>query len=68
MRYWIDDNGKKVGPMRAIDVLRRAQPPIRVFDGETWFYLDETSIVPRTAESSTTSTSSERVVIRKAAS
>ncbi len=68
MRYWIDDNGKKVGPMRAIDVLRRAQPPIRVFDGETWFYLDEASMVPPTSEPTTDSRSSERLVIRKAAS
>ena len=68
MRYWIDDNGKKVGPMRAIDVLRRAQAPIRVFDGETWFYLDEASMAPPTSESTTDSRSSERVVIRKTVS
>ena len=64
MRYWIEDNGKKVGPMRAVDVLRRAQPPIRVFDGETWFYLDEASIVPPKAEETRTSTSAQRLVIR----
>ena len=41
MPYWIHDNGETVGPMRAIDVLRRAQPTTRVCDGETWFRLDE---------------------------
>jgi len=40
MPYWIHDNGETTGPMRAIDVLRRAQPSTRVCDGETWFYLD----------------------------
>lgn len=41
MPYWIHDNGETTGPMRAIDVLRRAQPTTRVCDGENWFYLDE---------------------------
>ncbi len=40
MPYWIHDNGETTGPMRAIDVLRRAQPTTRVCDGENWFYLD----------------------------
>jgi hypothetical protein len=40
MPYWIHDNGETFGPMRAIDVLRRAQPTTRVCDGENWFYLD----------------------------
>lgn len=41
MPYWIHDNGETLGPMRAIDVLRRAQPTTRVCDGETWFWLEE---------------------------
>lgn len=40
MPYWIHDNGETTGPMRAIDVLRRARPSTRVCDGENWFYLD----------------------------
>ena len=64
MRYWIEDNGKKIGPMRAVDVLRRAQPPIRVFDGETWFYLDEASIVPPRSEETGISQSPSRVALR----
>jgi hypothetical protein len=41
MPYWIHDNGETLGPMRAIDVLRRAQPTTRICDGETWFRLDD---------------------------
>jgi hypothetical protein len=41
MPYWIHDNGETIGPMRAIDVLRRAQPTTRVCDGENWFWLEE---------------------------
>ena len=40
MPYWIHDNGETIGPMTAIDVLRRALPTTRICDGETWFYLD----------------------------
>lgn len=40
MPYWIHDNGETIGPMRAIDVLRRAQPTTRVGNGEKWFDLD----------------------------
>lgn len=41
MPYWIHDNGETLGPMRAIDVLRRAQSTTRVCDGQTWFWLEE---------------------------
>lgn len=41
MPYWIHDNGETLGPMRAIDVLRRATPTTRVCDGETWFGLED---------------------------
>jgi hypothetical protein len=40
MPYWIHENGETTGPMRAIEVLRRALPTTRVCDGENWFYLD----------------------------
>lgn len=43
MPYWIHDNGETIGPMRAIDVLRRAQPTTRICDGENWFWLDDGS-------------------------
>jgi hypothetical protein len=41
MPYWIHENGEVVGPMRAIDVLKRARPQLKVSDGESWFQLDE---------------------------
>lgn len=41
MPYWIHDNGETLGPMRAIDVLRRAQATTRVCDGQNWFWLEE---------------------------
>lgn len=40
MPYWIHEDGEVIGPMRAIDVLRRARPSTRVSDGESWFRLD----------------------------
>lgn len=67
MHYWIDDNGEKLGPMRAIDVLRRAQAPTRVFDGENWFYLDEGAHLADAAGSDSKQTNGERVTIRNAA-
>jgi hypothetical protein len=39
MVYWIDHNGEKLGPMKAIDVLRRARGETRVYNGETWFTI-----------------------------
>ena len=41
MAYWIHENGETLGPMRAIDVLRRATPSTRICDGEIWFLLDD---------------------------
>jgi hypothetical protein len=41
MPYWILENGETIGPMRAIDVLRRARPTTQVSDGESWFCLDD---------------------------
>jgi hypothetical protein len=39
--YWIDHKGEKLGPMKAIDALRRARGPTRVYDGETWFTIGD---------------------------
>jgi hypothetical protein len=66
MPYWIDDNGEKLGPMRAIDVLRRAKPTTRIYDGENWFTLDEGPAAGDAPISDTTSADSVRVIIRKA--
>ena len=41
MPYWIVENGETIGPMKAIDVLRRARSTTRVSDGESWFSLDD---------------------------
>jgi hypothetical protein len=68
MHYWIDNNGEKLGPMRAIDVLRRAQAPTRVYDGENWFYLDEGQDLASAAGSDSKQTTGERVTIRNTAS
>ena len=67
MVYWIDDNGEKLGPMRAIDVLRRARTTTRIFDGETWFQLDEVDDLGGAAGPDTQTRESERGVIRKIA-
>ncbi len=40
MPYWIHEDGEVIGPMRAIDVLRRARPSLQVSDGESWFLVD----------------------------
>jgi len=68
MHYWIDNNGEKLGPMRAIDVLRRAQAPTRVYDGENWFYLDEGQDLASATGSDSKQTKGERVTVRNAAS
>ena len=41
MPYWIHENGETQGPMRAVDVLRRARPSTMISDGESWFRLDD---------------------------
>jgi hypothetical protein len=68
MSYWIDNNGEKLGPMRAIDVLRRAQPTTRIYDGENWFFLEDDPEMANVAGSDRPSQNSDRVVNRKAAS
>ena len=67
MHYWIDNNGEKLGPMRAIDVLRRAQTKTRVYDGENWFWLDYGPDSTNAAGADNQAASGERVAIRKAA-
>lgn len=68
MPYWIHDNGETIGPMRAIDVLRRAQPTTRVCDGQNWFWLDEGPDLSEArfldGEPSETNKSGARVTIR----
>ena len=68
MPYWIHDNGETTGPMRAIDVLHRAQPSTRLCDGENWFYLDGGPDLSEARFSDTdhgeTNTTAARVTIR----
>ncbi len=45
MPYWILENGETIGPMKAIDVLRRAQPTTQVSDGQSWFCLEDPQMV-----------------------
>jgi hypothetical protein len=66
MVYWIDQNGVKLGPMKAIDVLRRARGTTRVYNGETWFTIGEGADGGDTAGSETVSRETQRVVIRRA--
>mgnify|MGYP001814611670 CR=1 FL=1 len=68
MVYWIDHNGEKLGPMKAIDVLRRARGTTRVYNGETWFTIGEGPETGDTPASDGVSRETRRVVIRKAAS
>ncbi len=67
MVYWIDHNGEKLGPMKAIDVLRRARGATRVFNGETWFTVGDGPETGNAAGGETTSRETERIVIRQAA-
>ena len=67
MVYWIDHNGEKLGPMKAIDVLRRAQGSTRVYNGETWFTIGDGPETGDTAGPESTSRETQRIVIRQAA-
>ncbi len=67
MVYWIDHNGEKLGPMKAIDVLRRAHGATRVYNGETWFTVGDGPDAADTAGSEATSRETQRIVIRQAA-
>jgi hypothetical protein len=66
MVYWIDRNGEKIGPMRAIDVLRRARGATRVYNGETWFTIGESPESREAPESDVASSDPPRVAIRNA--
>ena len=67
MTYWIDHNGEKLGPMKAIDVLRRARGTTRVYNGETWFTIGEGPEAGDAAASEAASRETTRVVVRQAA-
>jgi hypothetical protein len=66
MVYWIDHNGEKLGPMKAIDVLRRAQGTTRVYDGETWFTIGDGPDAGEGHIPDSSARDSERIVIRQA--
>ena len=63
MAYWIHENGETLGPMRAIDVLRRATPSTRVCDGKIWFVLEGDEESDLAAEIGEQSSNPEHVVI-----
>jgi hypothetical protein len=66
MVYWIDHNGEKLGPMKAIDVLRRAKGSTRVYNGETWFTIGDGPETGDAPPSDAASRESNRLIIRKA--
>lgn len=66
MVYWIDHNGEKLGPMKAIDVLRRARGALKVYNGETWFTIGDSPDTGDGPIPDAQSTDSGRLVIRKA--
>lgn len=66
MVYWIDHNGEKLGPMKAIDVLRRARGATQVYNGETWFTISDAPETGNAARPDATSRETERIVIRQA--
>ena len=68
MPYWIHDNGETIGPMKAIDVLRRATPTTRVCDGENWFVLGEMTDCEAGPGPDSECEDPGRLVIRSAAS
>jgi hypothetical protein len=66
MVYWIDHKGEKLGPMKAIDVLRRAKGTMRVYNGETWFTIGDGPETSEATSSDSASTDTTHVVIRRA--
>jgi hypothetical protein len=64
MAYWIHENGETVGPMRAIDVLRRATPSTRVCDGKIWFTLEGNEESDLAAEIEDKPSKPEHITIR----
>ena len=67
MVYWIDLNGEKLGPMKAIDVLRHANGTTRVYNGETWFTIDESPEAVDEPPPDAAPRQGSRLIIRKAA-
>jgi hypothetical protein len=65
MTYWIDHNGEKLGPMKAIDVLRRAQGATRVYNGETWFTIGDGPDSGEASIPDSQSNDSGRIIIRQ---
>ena len=41
MAYWIHENGKTIGPFRAIEILQKAKPETLVSHGQEWLELGE---------------------------
>ena len=66
MVYWIDHNGEKLGPMKAIDVLRRAKGTTRVYNGETWFTIGDGPETGDTPSSDAGASEPRPLSIRKA--
>lgn len=64
MPYWIFEDGEMIGPMQAIEVLRRARPSTLVSDGQRWFRLDEDGDVGNPTASAAAPQRPERLVIR----
>jgi hypothetical protein len=66
MVYWIDDNGEKLGPMTAADVLRRSSGETRVYNGETWFTIGDGPETGDPAGSDDVSRETRRIIVRQA--
>ena len=64
MPYWIFENGAVSGPMRAIEVLRRASGSTLISDGEQWFSLDDEAGEDDTPTPAGGTARPNRVVIR----
>ena len=41
MGYWIHENGETIGPLRAVELLKRAIPETLVSHGQKWVLFDE---------------------------
>ena len=47
MAYWIHENGETIGPLRAIEILERAQPDTLVSQGQEWVkFADHPDFLP----------------------
>lgn len=46
MAYWIHENGETIGPLKAVEVLERAQPRTLVSNGQEWVRFDEHPAFP----------------------